>query len=214
MTETSALELPAEHRIAIAYTPEKVRGPLTTYLNFDQRLARIVAGTTEPMLGQMRLAWWRDMLMKPIDDRPKGDVVLDAIGCDWSGDETSLIKLVDAWEVLVVAEKLDLKAAKEFGAGRSAPFLDLADTENLVPAIGAVWAIADAASQVSDDVERAVLIEVGLDFAKTERSYPSALRGIAVLDALASRALKKGGRPLMEGRGASLTAFRAALFGR
>lgn len=214
MTETSALELPAEHRIAIAYTPEKVRGPLTTYLSFDQRLGRIVAGTTEPMLGQMRLAWWRDMLMKPVDDRPKGDVVLDAIGGDWTGGEASLIKLVDAWEILVVAEKLDLKVAKEFGAGRSAPFLALADTESLVPAVGAVWAIADAASQVSDEAERAVLVEAGSETAKAKRLYPSTLRGIAVLDALAARALKNGGRPLMEGRGASLTAFRAALFGR
>jgi phytoene synthase len=41
---------------------------------------------------------------------------------------------------------------------------------------------------------------------------PKTLRGLAVLEALALRALRRGGRPLMEGRGAPLTAFRAAIF--
>ena len=35
-----------------------------------------MARTTEPMLGQMRLAWWRDALGKPVDERPRGDAVL------------------------------------------------------------------------------------------------------------------------------------------
>jgi phytoene synthase len=32
------------------------------------------------MLGQMRLAWWREALGKPLADRPRGDEVLDAVG--------------------------------------------------------------------------------------------------------------------------------------
>ena len=46
------------------------------------------------MLGQMRLAWWREALGKPVADRPRGDRVLDAIGQDWAGREAALVAMV------------------------------------------------------------------------------------------------------------------------
>ena len=56
-----ALEtLPPEQRLAIAWSTAEARDRLTSMLAFDGRLARIVTRTREPMLGQMRLAWWRD----------------------------------------------------------------------------------------------------------------------------------------------------------
>jgi phytoene synthase len=74
------------------------------------------------------------------------------------------------------------------------------------------WALADAVTGVSDQSERATLIAAGLAADNGGRRLPSELRGLAVLDALALRALRRGGRPLMEGRGASLTALKAAIF--
>ena len=70
--------LPTEIELALAYTPRDRREAMRVAFELDRRLARIVAATTEPMLGQMRLAWWRDILAKPVDERPRGDVVLDA----------------------------------------------------------------------------------------------------------------------------------------
>ncbi|MBV7260263.1 hypothetical protein [Erythrobacter crassostreae] len=210
--DTSPLELPAELAIAIAHTPQKVRGRLTTCFALDQRLARIVAGTTEPILGQMRLAWWRDVLSQPAEERPVGDAVLDAVGAECSGHEAALIQMVDAWEVFVVAEKLDQNVATQFAKNRSAPLSALIGKDHPNGG-GTIWAIADAASRVSDGEEQGLLIDAGLGLAGKNVARSKELRGIAVLDALALRALKRGGRPLMEGRGASITAVRAALFG-
>ena len=209
--------LPPEAELAIAWSAPKVRAPLTTALQLDRRLARIVARTSEPMLGQMRLAWWREALGKPVSERPRGDRVLDAIGTHWAGQESALVAMVDGWEVLVSAETIGIEEARVLGMGRGAFFaaLDRRDDragQDRLAAAGYRWALADAAASVSDAGERDVLVSVGLARAHLGGSVPRDLRGLAVLEALARRALKRGGQPLMAGRGASLTALRAAIF--
>lgn len=173
--------------------------------------------TTEPMLGQMRLAWWRDALGKPVAGRPRGDVVLDAIGAHWLGREAALVQMVDGWEVLVTAERLGADEATAFGTGRGAFFAALtpgnsAEVTQRCAVAGVRWALADAVTGVSDQSERAVLIAAGLAQQNQGGRFRPELRALAVLDALALRALQRGGRPLMEGRGASLAALRAAIF--
>lgn len=173
--------------------------------------------TSEPMLGQMRLAWWRDALGKSMAERPRGDAVLDAIGAHWAGREAALVQMVDGWEVLVTAERIGAQEATGFGEGRGAFFAALASDAALVvirrcAAAGFRWALADAVTGVSDENERAALITAGLARSGEGGRLPADLRALAVLEALAMRALRRGGRPLMEGRGASLAALRAAIF--
>ncbi|TAD73625.1 MAG: hypothetical protein EAY70_12175 [Sphingomonadales bacterium] len=210
--------LPSEAELALAWSSPGVRGPLTTALQLDRRLARIVARTSEPMLGQMRLAWWREALAMPPHERPRGDAVLDAISVHWLGREGSLTAMVDAWEVLVTAERIGPDEALALGLGRGAFFAALA-TASVQPELavrlataGQRWALADAAARVSDPAERAALISAGLSTRDGACRIPGELRGLAVLEALALRALRGGGRPLMDGRMAPLTALRAAIF--
>lgn len=218
MTSDTADPLPPEAELALAWSGPKLRGPLSTALQFDRRLARIVARTTQPMLGQMRLAWWREALGKPAAQRPRGDAVLDSIGEFWHGREASLAAMVDGWEVLVRAESIGSSEAVAFGTGRGAFFVGLCPDPlsptltNRLAAAGQVWALADAATSVSDPAERSVLIAAGLAAHGAVGRFPSNMRGLAVLEALAVRALKGGGHPLMEGRGAPLAALRGAIF--
>jgi phytoene synthase len=170
------------------------------------------------MLGQMRLAWWRDALGKPVSQRPRGDAVLDGLGQHWQGREPALIRMVDGWEVLVTAERLGLEEAEAFGTGRGAFFAAIGP-DQAAPAVaarlaaaGRRWALADAAVAVSDPEERAMMVAAGGRAGTPSGRIPGDLRGLAVLDALAARALRRGGRPLMEGRGAPLAALRAAIF--
>ena len=201
-TEPQAEPLSDEVQLALAHTPERLRLRLRTYFELDRRLARIVGATNEPMLGQMRLAWWRETLAKPHEERPSGDAVLDAIGQHWAEHEERLSKLVDAWE-LMLAETLEEEGARQFGALRAAP-LD-APAER--------WALTDAAVHVPDGPERELLLRLAGE--NPDRpAFRRDLRGLAILDALARRSLKRGGRPLMEGRGAALVAMRAAIIGR
>ena len=65
--------LPTAQKLTLAYLGEAERAKLEPGFALDFRLARIVGAATEPMLGQMRIAWWRDMLSKPVGDRPRGD---------------------------------------------------------------------------------------------------------------------------------------------
>ncbi|WP_324075757.1 MAG: hypothetical protein RSE14_02975 [Erythrobacter sp.] len=218
MTSENPESLPPEAELALAWSGPKVRAPLSTALQLDRRLARIVSRTTEPMLGQMRLAWWREALNRPSVERPQGDVVLDAIGRDWAGREAALAAMVDAWEVLITAERLENVKIAEFSAGRSAFFLALdpdlpAAAVPRVATAGIRWATADAACAVTDESERAALVATGLAAGSAgPQRLPASLRGIAVLDALARRSLARGGRPMMVGRGAPLAALRAAIF--
>jgi phytoene synthase len=218
MASDSADPLPPEAELALAWTRQDMRARLRSALELDRRLARIVARTHEPMLGQMRLAWWRDALARPVADRPRGDAVLDALGVHWQGREPLLTALVDGWEVLVTAERLGAAEAEQFAVARGAFFTALGDDPAAPPlaarlaAAGERWALADAAAGVSDPAERTVLVDAGLARGKPAKGWPRDLRGPAVLEALAWRALRRGGRPLMEGRGAPLAALMAAIF--
>ncbi|WP_066533216.1 hypothetical protein [Erythrobacter sp. CCH5-A1] len=218
MTREAPDPLPPETELALAWSGAKVREALSTAFQLDRRLARIVGRTQEPMLGQMRLAWWREALGKPVAQRPRGDAVLDGIGEHWQGREAFLVQMVDGWEVLVTAQSLGSAEAGRFGAGRSAFFAGLADDPAGAPlaarlaAAGRRWALADAAAGVSDPAECATLVAAGLAVELPAGRIPRALRGLAVLEALALRGLARGGRPLMEGRGESLAALRAAIF--
>jgi len=209
-------DLPAEAEMALAYSDPRLRGPLGTALALDHRLARIAGQTSEVMLGQMRLAWWRDTLRSPVSERPQGDAVLDRVAIHWQGREAALGELVDAWEVLVAAEAMERADILAFARGRAAPFAALAEgaeSAERARLAGLRWALAEAAPRLSDPTERERFVELGLEHVGSRGRLPRALRGLAVLDALAIRALKRGGRPLMEGRGAALAALRAAVLG-
>lgn len=105
--------------MALAYTPPNMRAALTKLLELDARLARIVAATTEPMLGQMRLAWWRDTLGMDGSERPRGDAVMDGLGAVWGGKEAPLIALIDGWEWMLSEPPLSHEAASGFIDGRA-----------------------------------------------------------------------------------------------
>lgn len=210
--------LPTEFEIALSYTPADRRNRMRAYFTLDRRLSQIAAQTTEPMLGQMRLAWWREMLQKPADERPQGDASLDAIGEHWSGSETDLISLVDGWEALIAAQTLDADTISAFAKGRSAPFTSFVEPGSDVQIqrisdAGSAWAVADAAIRMSDEAERDMCIQEGLKRAGGAR-LPRSLRGLAILEALAIRSLKDGAKTLMDGRGAALIAFKVGLLGR
>lgn len=215
MTTEPPDPLPPEAELALAWSDREVRDALSIALQLDRRLARIVGRTQEPMLGQMRLAWWREALGKRVEDRPRGDAVLDAIGLHWQGREAALARMVDGWEVLVTAESLGPAEAEAFATGRGAFFTALGSgsgQELRLAAAGRCWALAEAAAGVSDPDEKAVLVAAGLAQEVPPGRISRALGGLAVLESLARRALVRGGRPLMEGRGASLAALRGAIF--
>ena len=48
--------------LSVLYAPEAARAGLFGLHGLDLELASVVAGTTDAMIGEIRLAWWREAL--------------------------------------------------------------------------------------------------------------------------------------------------------
>ena len=95
-----AVELPPPLRLAVAYAPAAARAAWTALVVFDQRLARAVAGADEPLIGQLKLAWWRDRMREPASRWPAGEPLLAALAA-FDAERAALEALVDGWEGLI-----------------------------------------------------------------------------------------------------------------
>lgn len=207
-------ELPPVQRLALAYAPRAAKRPTLGLLALDVRLANTLQRKAEPILAQMRLAWWRETLLKERAQWPRGDEVLGLLR-EWR-DPGALAPLVDGWEILL-AERLDDAAILEFAAGRGRAFAQLAAELGTDPqparACGESWALGDLAANVGGPAEREAVIEVSRRLPPCA-ALPRSLRPLAVLAGLARRALRRGGAPLLDGPGAALLAMRLGIAGR
>lgn len=210
--------LPPAQRIALAYASAG-RQALATLFGLDAQCAAIVRQAREPLLAQMRLAWWREAVLKGEGERPRGEPVLDGLA-EWQGEEEALAQMVAGWEYLVSESGLDRSAIRAFAEARGAAFSAFARLTGNEPFMdragraGMRWALADLAAHLSRGEERQlVLLETATVPLGRER-LPRALRPVAVLEGLANRSLRTGAGPLMEGRTSALFALRLGLFGR
>lgn len=208
-------ELPTAQRLALAYAPGRAKPPTLALLALDARLAKTMQRKGEPVLAQMRFAWWRETLAKAPEQWPQGDEVL-ALLREWR-DPAALAPLVDGWEMLL-AESLDAAAIAEFAGGRGRAFGQLAaelgaDADaRAATNCGRIWALGDLAGNIADPAEREAVLEAARRLPPCG-SLPRALRPLAVLAGLAQRALGRGGTPLLDEPGAALLAMRLGITG-
>lgn len=90
------------------FAPPSVRAALMTLLAFNVEVARIRETVSEPLIGQMRLQWWRDVIQTISDggDAPQGHPVAESLA--------SLIK----------SEQLDTRRFATLINAREADMLD------------------------------------------------------------------------------------------
>ncbi len=80
--EIIAAELKARDRdrwLASLYAPASARPGLMALFALDCELAQLVAGTTDPMIGEIRLAWWRERLQDLDSGRAPAQPLLQAL---------------------------------------------------------------------------------------------------------------------------------------
>ncbi len=216
-------ELSMVGQFALAYAPARWRGAYATLFALDRRLGTIIAQANEPILAQMRLAWWRDRLSEPARQRPQGDVVLNAIGTQWQGHERALIALIDGWEYLLDKGSLSEPAITSFIDGHAAAWASLAariapDVEpETVSQHARIWALGDLNSRLSEEQERITVRTLAEPLIATLPSLPRlprSLRPFAILSGLARHSLRNGGEPMMQSRRSILSAWRIGLAGR
>jgi phytoene synthase len=209
-------QLPPLSRLALAYAPRSSREDWLSLLTLDARLAGIVRTAREPMLAQLRLAWWRDRLSSDPSTWPKGEPLLARLA-GWGESAQSLSALADGWEGLLGDAPLPADALAEFARGRAGAVRALAlrhgaDSEAAAQ-VASRWALADLALHLGDPVEQDTVRDLLMKCAGGQ-AMPKALRPLAVMAKLNERAVRKGASDALFGPGALLAAIRAGLFGR
>ncbi|WP_157083186.1 hypothetical protein [Novosphingobium lentum] len=162
-------------RLALAYAPRSVAPLWLGFFALDARLRETARPGREPVMIQLRLAWWRDRFTTPAGDWPRGEPLLAHL-VPWETERAALAGMVDGWEAQAVGED---------GGG------ELADARiAAMTALARLCAIADTTavgSAASDWVRPAA--------AGPGRTLNRAMRPLMLLRGLAVRAAARGGRP-------------------
>lgn len=214
MADDLVHELPEATRLALA-SGGRNRTQWLTFFALDARVGGYVLGAQEPLLAQMRIAWWRDELAKDPARRPQGDQLLDAIGSKTDG----LRELLDGWEALLAEAPLGWEGLEPFVSGRASAAQGLANSLGVsqldtAGTAARLWALADLAYRLPDESDRQLALDMAERIMKRSPALPRPLRPLAVLAGLSRRALARGGAPLVGDRSSPLVALRLGLFGR
>lgn len=162
------------------------------FLSLDHRLADAARAGRDPLMVQLRLAWWRDRFDQPASAWPAGEPLLALLNA-WDNERAALGALVDGWEARMVGDD----GGTALGEAR----------------LGAVMALARLCGIKTDnEVRRAAAEWLGLQPPGPRAPIlPSALRPLAILRGMAlHESSGRGGGPLRD----FLTILRLGTFGR
>ena len=115
----------------------------------DARLADIVRTVSEPMIGQIRLAWWQEALTDASGVKGRGEPLVDAMRQAGAAPPPGLSALLDGWEGMIGEVDLDAYAAGRGGGLFQALAGDEQVPEWLLQA-GAAWALWDLSGHTGD----------------------------------------------------------------
>jgi 15-cis-phytoene synthase len=193
--------------LALAYAPRTRHAHHHALWMLDEALGQIIATTREPMLAEIKLAWWRDQLE---GDRRAASPLLSAIEQSLS----TLTPLIDGWRALLEPFPLSRSGLTTYAEGRGGTLFASMGSDR-ARIIGAGWALTDFAYRCSDPETQALSAEMArscFEEAGKERQETPA----AILAHLAKADLADG-FPRRHALGSPrriVRAARAALFNR
>lgn len=194
--------LGADLGLALSYVPLRNRGALAALFAIDRAMADVVRTTKEPMLGPIRLAWWRERLEEldesvaaPAEPRLQ-NVERELIPRGVSGRELATLesgwlRLFDPFPWTVqTSEAIWFRGNLLFGLG--ARIIGCADER--IQGAGGLWALLDAARHCSDPLSRVILLQQGQSFARGLHGvrFPGPLRPLSMLTLVAMRDCRRG----------------------
>jgi len=198
-----------ERRLCLAYAPAAGRAALATLWALDERFAAVLASTSESGIGAIRLAWWREALLRLDAAAAPAEPLLQAVAAyllprGVSG--AALSGLEDGW--LPLLGDLDARGLTDHGRERggrlfhaAASLLGAEASEDLVRE-GEGWALTDLAFHLSDRAlaERALVLARARWDAAPRHRWPRPLRPLGILTALARADASAGfDRPRRQG---------------
>ena len=159
MDHDVGLAIPA--RLAVAYVPAIYRPAFTLLLQIDERLAGILKSAREPMIAQIKMAWWREAFGNAPHLRPKGEPLLQLLND--SNDvipPAALDALVSAWEMLLGQNSWDQQVTNGHADLRAEAIFQtyarwVGSTQDVQP-VGRAWALADLRQAFPERVAQGV----------------------------------------------------------
>jgi len=141
--------------LAATLAPVGVRSALAALAAFSAEVARIPATVSEPLLGEIRLQWWRDVLTEGRDGRLSGHPVADAMiaaGAHGRFSADLLEKMIDAraFDLSGAMPESDAELKSYLAATEGSAFLlamcalgaSRTDVEELAASAGYVYGVA------------------------------------------------------------------------
>jgi phytoene synthase len=187
-------------------------------LALDARLATLIRRSTEPMLAQLRLAWWREAISQQPEQWPQGEPILATLR-SWNKATPTAVALVDAWEALTAPSPLAASSLKAFADGRGAAAAALADVLHSSPdreaarQLGQVWALEDLAMRLGRDDERSTAVALAEMLPRQLPRVSRPLRPLRVLAGLSRRRRRSGREDGASSPAAMLEAVKLGLLG-
>lgn len=145
--------------LATSHCPRPARAGVAALFALDLAFGHALATTREPMLGEMRLAWWRETLEKLDRAEPPAEPVLAALAAHVipagiGGEE--LAAMEEGWLALL-DDRLDRAALTQHARRRGAVLFALiarrlgaADIEDDLLTAGEGWAFADLSRRLGE----------------------------------------------------------------
>lgn len=201
--------LDPDRTLALAYVPAARRAAVNALWRLDAAFASVLSTGREPMIGRIRLAWWRESLEK-LDSAPApAEPVLAALArhvlpAGVTGAE--LAEMESGWAVLLSSGPLGPPDFDLYASGRGA--LLFRYTAHLLgeaaPSIevgcgGRAWALTDFARKSSEPAEAAAALSAARG--AQHWRWPAHLRPLGMLAILAARDAEPD-RPRWEPQGA------------
>lgn len=157
--EPAATIIDPERALALVYAPARLRPALAALWRLDERLGSVIATTTEPMIGAIRLAWWREAL-EALDQRdPPDEPLLREIAgtvLPLAIRGTELAAIEAGWAALLEGDPPDEDAIERHGRLRGRLLFGLAtkmlghEGSEEAAIAGEGWALIDLCSHLRD----------------------------------------------------------------
>ena len=192
---------PSDRDLVRLYWPVKLRPAFDALFDIDSAMADVVRTTKQPMVGQIRLAWWRERLEElgsagaPAEPRLQA-VERELLSRGIEGAEVAALEV--GWAALLEDFPWHLSTIDAVRARGRVLFaiggvLLGADSEEL-RAAGGVWAVVDCARHCSDRESRRTLLREAklLTEPMMGLRYPAAARPLSMLGALAIHDIGSG----------------------
>lgn len=187
--------------------PHARRPAIAALWALAERLTGLLRDVREPLIGQIKLAWWRDMmamLAADPDSLPKGEPLLADLQATWAG-QGGLDTLVDAAEAMLVAE--DDAARRDAAAVFGEALFRLSGGGG-----GARWGLLWGAGLQQGEAEARALFADARNLSPPSRAIFHENRALLMLDRWAAAIAEADGARHWRSEG--LLLFRIGLIGR